>query len=202
MTARVSSAVSRVGVSFLLLTEPPRLARFVRSKHDATAEHERMSCSLSPHLAATSAKAKNMPAYYKPAELRDVFVNEALRRAEAWRAAGDMLMILHSDPAQARVIGERSEGWFFYLMVEAVRSIGMSLAESGELGYRIVVDRTTAFLARQKAMRPAHVAIAEDRPDPTLDGGYRKESRLVRAAIGLDRLLEVESRTVETARGA
>ena len=125
-------------------------------------------------------------------------LDEALRRAEAYRRAGaDMLLVLHKTPEQARAIGERIGGPLFYFMLGGVDSIGMSLDEMGRLGYRIVCDAITPFYARQKALRLAYEALAKGQPDPTVAGAYKDEDRWVHEAIGLDAMLEVERRTVE-----
>ena len=125
-------------------------------------------------------------------------LDEALRRAAAYKDAGaDMLLILPKNPEQARDIGERIEGPLFYMMLAGVASVGMSLAELGQLGYKIVVEPITPFLARHKAMRLCYEALADGLPDPTLSGEYREEGRLVHESIELEKLLDVERRTVE-----
>lgn len=125
-------------------------------------------------------------------------VDEALRRAEAYMQAGaDMLFLLPKDPEQARVIGERIEGPLFYMMLAGPASVGMSLRELGGLGYRLVVDGMTPFLARQKALRLCYEALAKGLPDPAVGSDYREETRLVHEVIHLEKLLEVERRTVE-----
>jgi methylisocitrate lyase len=125
-------------------------------------------------------------------------IDEALRRAEAYRRAGaDMLLVLPKTPEQARAIGERIEGPLFYFMLGGPQSMGMSLAELGKLGYRIVCDAITPFLARQHALRLCYEAMAQGVPDPTFGNAYKDEDRMVLQTIGIDRLLEIERRTVE-----
>jgi methylisocitrate lyase len=125
-------------------------------------------------------------------------VDEAVRRAEAYKRAGaDMLLVLPKEPDQARTIGERIEGPLFYMMLAGTTSVGMSTAELGKLGYKIVVDPLTPFLARQKALRLCYEALAQGLPDPTLGTEYTEEGRLIHETIDLAKLLEVERRTVE-----
>jgi methylisocitrate lyase len=126
-------------------------------------------------------------------------LDEALRRAEAYRQAGaDMLLVLPKTPEQARAIGERIEGPLFYMMLGGIGSIGMPLDELGKLGYRLVIDSVTPFLARQKAMRLAYAAMARGLPDPVLgEHGHEAEVRHVHDLIGLEQLLDIERRTVE-----
>lgn len=126
-------------------------------------------------------------------------LDEAMRRSEAYRAAGaDMLLVLPKTPEQSRAIGERIGGPLYYMMnLGGVQAMGMTLAELGALGYRIVTDAMTPLLARHKATRLCYEALARGLPDPTLAGGGPEEDRHIHAAIDLERLLDVERRTVE-----
>ncbi len=125
-------------------------------------------------------------------------LDEALRRAEAYRRAGaDMLLVLPKTPEEARAIGERIEGPLFYFMLGGVDSMGMTLEELGGLGYRFVCDAITPLYARQKALRLCYEALAKGLPDPTLAGNYKEEDHMIHQAIGLEQLLEIERRTVE-----
>lgn len=125
-------------------------------------------------------------------------LDEALRRAEAYRRAGaDMLLVLPKTPEEARAIGERLGGPLYYMMLGGVSSIGMSLDELGRLGYRLVNDAVTPFYARQKALRLSYEALAQGRPDPIVGADYAAETELVHQVLGLDKLLQIERRTVE-----
>lgn len=125
-------------------------------------------------------------------------IDEALRRAEAYKRAGaDMLLVLPRTPEQARAIGERIEGPLAYMMLGGIGSIGMSIAELGKLGYRLVIDSTTPFLARQKALRLSYAALARELPDPSVGADPADETRRIHELIDLHQLLEIERRTVE-----
>lgn len=126
-------------------------------------------------------------------------LDEALRRAEAFRKAGaDMLLLLPKVPEDARAAGERIEGPLFYMTGGwDLPGIGMTPSELADLGYRLVIDAVTPFYARVSATRRAYEALAGWRADPTLNGDYLTESDHVHRVIGLDRLLEIERRTVE-----
>lgn len=125
-------------------------------------------------------------------------LDEAIRRAEAYRRAGaDMLLVLPKTPEQARAIGERLGGPLFYMMLGGAASIGMSTAELGDLGYRLVVDALTPFYARQRALRLCYQALAAGREDPTVGVEFATEDKVVHDAIGLKTLLDIERRTVE-----
>jgi 2-methylisocitrate lyase-like PEP mutase family enzyme len=125
-------------------------------------------------------------------------LDEALRRAEAYRTAGaDMLLILPRTPEQAVSIGERIEGPLFYMMLDGISSIGMPVAELGRYGYRIVLDALTPFYAPYRALRHSYAALAAQRPDPSVDGAFADETKHLHALIELEEMLAIERRTVE-----
>jgi 2-methylisocitrate lyase-like PEP mutase family enzyme len=124
--------------------------------------------------------------------------DEAVRRAEVYRKAGaDMLLVLPKDAEQARSIGERVEGPLFYLMLGGPQSMGMTPAEMGALGYRLLVDPLTPFYARHTALRLCYEALAKGENDPSVGNAYREETSNIHELIGLSTLLEIERRTVE-----
>lgn len=125
-------------------------------------------------------------------------VDVALARAEAYRRAGaDMLLILPKSPEEAEVIGERIEGPLLYMTLGGVPSMGMTLVEAGQLGYKLVVDAVTPLFARQKAMRLSYEAIFNGRPDPTFGAAFAYEIQQIHDVMGLEKMLEVERRTTE-----
>ena len=73
----------------------------------------------------------------------------------------------------------------------------LSRAELAGLGYRLIVDPTTPFLAMHQALRLCYEALAKGDPDPTLGGAVATEQGEVHRTIGLEAMLEVERRTVE-----
>ncbi|MGE3918892.1 MAG: oxaloacetate decarboxylase, partial [Hyphomicrobiaceae bacterium] len=87
-------------------------------------------------------------------------LDEALRRAEAYRKAGaDMLYVLAKTPDQVATIGEKLGGPLMLLTSDdRRRAVGLSLEELGRLGYRLVCDATTPFMAMHKAMRDCYAA--------------------------------------------
>lgn len=126
-------------------------------------------------------------------------VEEALRRAEAYKRAGsDMLFVLLRNPDHARIIAERIEGPHLYMTPRGVS--GLSLTELGAMGYKLVVDALTPFFAQQKALRLCYEAMARGEPDPTVGIELLAEMDRVHESIGLERLLDIERRTVERQR--
>jgi len=125
-------------------------------------------------------------------------LDEAVRRAEAYRRAGaDLIIVIPTNPEQYRAIGERIQGPLVYMTLEGLESIGMPLAEVGRLGYKLVIDATTPFFVRQKALRACYEALAKGLPDPLLGKGYKEELSHVFDAINIQKLIDVEKETVE-----
>lgn len=122
--------------------------------------------------------------------------DEAIRRIEAYKKAGaDMLFVLLRHPEHARVIAERVEGPHLYMAPTGVSEL--SLTELGALGYKLVVDAQTPFYATLKALRESYEAMKQGRIDPIVGNDLLGEMEQVHDLIGLDRLLDVERRTVE-----
>jgi methylisocitrate lyase len=134
--------------------------------------------------------------------LRSISMDEALRRAEAYKRAGaDVIYVLQlkvNAPEEIRTIGERLQGQgpLFYGMLAGLGNIGMSVEELGSLGFKLISDGSTAFLARQKALRLSYEALAKGLPDPTIGDDYLGETREVHKVIDLRKLLDIELRTV------
>jgi 2-methylisocitrate lyase-like PEP mutase family enzyme len=125
-------------------------------------------------------------------------LDEALKRAEAYRAAGaDILLILATSPEQMETIGLRIEGPLVCMPAAGILSLGMTLGDLGSLGYKLVIDAVTPLLARQKALRLCYDAIAAGAPDPTIGDAYHEEVAHIHETIGLEWMLEIERRTVE-----
>ena len=127
-------------------------------------------------------------------------LDEALRRGEAYRKAGaDMVYVLAKTPDQVRTIGEKLGGPLMLLTSDDRRaSVGMSADELGRIGYRLICDASTPFMAMHKALRDCYAAMARDEVDPTLGkGGAKAEQEHVHKTIGLEAMLAVERATVE-----
>src|SRR5262245_21559853 len=117
---------------------------------------------------------------------RQTSLDDALRRAEAMREAGaDILFVLQKSPGEVRAIGERLGGPLMFMgsggMTPA--SLGMSDADLGGLGYKLMVDATTPLLAMHRALREAYVAMAEGRPDPLVGADHNAEQDEIHRTI-------------------
>lgn len=126
-------------------------------------------------------------------------LDEALRRGEAFRKAGaDLLLLLPKTAEQARLVGERIDAPLCYLTGGwDLSGVGMTRQELSDLGYRLIIDAVTPFYARFKAARMSYQAMAEWQPDPTLAGTQHVEHDHVHRLVKIERLLEIERRTVE-----
>ena len=172
-----------------------------RAHHHAGIEH-----MIAPELMAAkvreAARARINPDFVIIARtngVRSSSMDDALRRAEAYRKAGaDMLFIIPRTPEEARFIAARlPPPLMFSLQGDDVQSFGMSLDEMGELGYRVLTI-TTPTLAFHRAMQQTYRALASGRPNPALAGTTRKaEQAALHDTLGLEALLEIERATVE-----
>jgi hypothetical protein len=68
------------------------------------------------------------------------------------------------------------------------------------MGYRLMASSGTAFAAMVKAVRQSYECLAQDKMDPFLGpGGAEREMKAAHRTTGLDRMLEVERRTMKSA---
>ena len=69
-----------------------------------------------------------------------------------------------------------------------------------KLGYRLAASSGTAFAAMVKAVRQSYECLAQDKIDPFLGpGGAEQEMKAAHRTTGLDRLVEIERRTMKGA---
>lgn len=131
--------------------------------------------------------------------VRSSSMDDALRRSEAYRKAGaDMLFFIPRNAEEARSIAERLPPPFmFSVQGDGLQTYGMSLADFGALGYRILALTTPTF-AFHRTMQQTYRALAAGQPVPALAGTTRKaEQAALHDTIGLDGLLAIEKATVE-----
>ena len=126
-------------------------------------------------------------------------MDDALRRAEAYRAAGaDVIYAGVRTPESIRHAGERlGAPLMFSLPGESQKEIGVTMEELAKLGYRIV-SVTTTQLAFHRAMQQTYSAILRGEPNPAMGGVSRKaEQAALHRTIGFDDLIRIEKETVE-----
>ena len=172
-----------------------------RAHHHVGLEHI-IPTELMVAKIAEAVAARRDPAFMLIARtnaLRTDSLDEALRRGEAYaRAGADMLFVLARKPEDLRVIAERLPRPLMYMTPSGgLADAAMSTAELAALGYTLIVDPSTPLLAMHQALRGSYAAIAAGRADPTVGHDAEAEQARVHETIGLDRLLEIEARTVE-----
>jgi methylisocitrate lyase len=132
--------------------------------------------------------------------MRASTMDDALRRGEAYRAAGADLVLLSMahKPEQLRAIAERLGAPLMYLAGRGgLAGSGLTLKELGALGYRIVADPSTPLLAAFVAWKKVYAELAHDfgAGQPRVDWSPVEHEML--EVIGIERLLAVERATVE-----
>jgi methylisocitrate lyase len=127
-------------------------------------------------------------------------MDDALRRAEAYRAAGaDVLMLSPRNADEVRHVAERLGGPLMLLLRGGgMASLDMTIADVSALGYRILADPSMPLSAAYEAMRGVYNEMADGftlTSRPVADWGKLQDD--IHETIGLEHLLEVERRTVE-----
>ncbi len=133
--------------------------------------------------------------------IRASSMDDALRRGDAYRKAGadPLLLSMAHKPEQLRAIGERLGGPLMYLAGRGgLAGLGLTLADLGSLGYKIVADPSTPLLAAYVAWKKVYAELADGfganvrtKPD------WSPVEKDMLAVIDLEKLLAIERATVE-----
>jgi 2-methylisocitrate lyase-like PEP mutase family enzyme len=129
-------------------------------------------------------------------------IEHAIERAKGFRRAGaDVLFVWTHSGEQMRQVGE-ALGAGGPLMIFAERdgtgALKLPLPELGKLGYRIVGVPILPLLSMHRALKQTYAALAECKLDTAFGaGGAEAEMKAVYETVGLEKLLEIERRTVE-----
>jgi 2-methylisocitrate lyase-like PEP mutase family enzyme len=129
-------------------------------------------------------------------------LDEAMRRAEAFHKAGaDMLFCYTRSADELRIMGERlPPPLMMFAPPDGFGGFALSERELAGLGYRLAASSGTAFAAMYKAIRQSYQCLAEGLMDPFLGpGGADKAMKGAQETCGLDRLLQIERRTMKDA---
>jgi methylisocitrate lyase len=127
-------------------------------------------------------------------------LDEALRRSEAFHKAGaDMIFCYTRNAEEMRKVGERlPPPLMMFAPPDGFSTFGLSQRDCAALGYRLAASSGTAFAAMYKAVRQSYLSLAQDRMDPFLGpGGADQQMKAAQHTCGLDRLLEIERRTMK-----
>lgn len=175
-----------------------------RAHHHVGIEHM-IPCELMVAKIAEAVAARRDPDLViigRTNALRSEGRDEALRRGEAYHRAGaDILYASGRNPEDLRFLGERLPPPLMYMTgAGGLSASPLSKSDLAALGFRLIVDPTTPFLAVHKALRQSYAALAGGLPDPTLGSGAGTEQDEVHRTIGLEAMLDVERRTVEHRR--
>lgn len=131
--------------------------------------------------------------------VRDISMDEALRRGEAMKRAGaDLLFLTARKPEDVRHIAERLPAPLMYMVLGGgIAQIGIPVPELHAMGYRLFVDPVTPLLAMHRVLRRSYDALKKLQADPLIATDGPAEQNALHESIGLETLLEIERRTVE-----
>jgi 2-methylisocitrate lyase-like PEP mutase family enzyme len=127
-------------------------------------------------------------------------LDEALRRGEAFKQAGaDMLFVFARSAEEMRTIVERlPPPLMIFAPPDGFAEFALSERELAALGFRIAASSGSAFAAMVKAVRQSYQCLAQGKIDPFIGkGNVEQEMKAAMATTGLDRLLEIERRTMK-----
>ena len=132
--------------------------------------------------------------------MRASTMDDALRRGEAYRAAGADLVLLSMahKPEQLRTIAERLGGPLMYLAGRGgLAGSGLTLKELGAMGYKIVADPSTPLLAAFTAWKKVYADLAQDFGSAQARVDWSPVEHEMLKVIDIEKLLAVERATVE-----
>lgn len=126
-------------------------------------------------------------------------LDEALRRGEAFHEAGaDMVFVYTRNPDEMRAIGERlPPPLMIFAPEDGYAEFALKPADLAALGFRLAASSGSAFAAMYKAVQQSYRCLAGGLIDPFIGkGGTVKAMKEAHRTAGLDRLLEIEKRTM------
>jgi 2-methylisocitrate lyase-like PEP mutase family enzyme len=125
--------------------------------------------------------------------------DEAIRRCLAFHKAGADLLLPMWVPwdDMARVGQALPPPLTFLAPPGEFASMPLPPAELASLGYRLIIDPMTPLLAVHRVLRRYYAKLAAGEPDPFISMDAMVEHDAVLATIDIEKLLEIEQRTVE-----
>jgi hypothetical protein len=110
-----------------------------------------------------------------------------------------MLFIHTRNAEEMRIVGERlPPPLMTFAPPDGFCGYPLSPPDLANLGYRLAASSGTAFAAMHKAVRQSYDYLARGEIDPFLGkDGAELEMKAAHATTGLDRLLEIERRTMK-----
>jgi methylisocitrate lyase len=127
-------------------------------------------------------------------------LDDALRRGEAFAKAGaDMVFVFTRNADEMRTVGERLPAPLMtFAPPDGFAEFALNQRDLATLGFRLAASSGTAFAAMVKAVRQSYECLAQSKIDPFLARGeIEREMKAAMTTAGLDRLLEIERRTMK-----
>jgi 2-methylisocitrate lyase-like PEP mutase family enzyme len=127
-------------------------------------------------------------------------LDEAMRRGEAFKKAGaDMVFVFTRNVEEMRTVAERvAPPLMTFAPADGFAEFPLKERDLAALGYRLAASSGTAFAAMVKAVRQSYQCLAQGKIDPFIGkGNVEKEMKAAAATAGLERLLEIERRTMK-----
>ena len=127
-------------------------------------------------------------------------LDDAIKRAESFKRAGaDMLFVHTRNAEEVRYVGERLPApLMIFAPADGFANFALSQSDLAGLGYRLAASSGTAFAALYKAVKQSYECLARGEIDPFLGkGGADLQMKAAHKTTGLDRLLEIERRTMK-----
>lgn len=131
--------------------------------------------------------------------VRQTGMDDAIERALAYKAAGaDVIYIGARNPEEARRIAAQVPApLMFSLPGHGATAAGLSLAELGALGYRVLASSISAY-AFHRALKRSYECLIRGEADPAFEGTtHHAEQEALHHTIGMQDMLAVEKATVE-----
>jgi 2-methylisocitrate lyase-like PEP mutase family enzyme len=132
--------------------------------------------------------------------LRSSTMDDALCRADAYRAAGaDVLLVMAHTAEHFHQLGKRLAPPLMTLTTDGhLRKMGLTKTDLAALGFRLLVDAVSPVLFFHKTMRRCYAAIASGESAALFaPEGMGQEQNELHQSIGLDAMLAIERETVE-----
>jgi 2-methylisocitrate lyase-like PEP mutase family enzyme len=173
-----------------------------RAHHHIGIEHM-IPCELMVAKIQEAVKARRDPSFViigRTNALTSSTMDDALRRAEAYRAAGaDMLFVPARKPEHFRHLGERLAPPLMAMLTDSgLKAMQITKADLTALGFRLFVDPVTPLLVLHQTLRQCYQAIARGEPAaPFGSDSVKGEHKALHATIDLEALLAIERVTVE-----
>jgi methylisocitrate lyase len=166
--------------------------------HDRIIPAEAMEAKIRESVAAR--EDKNFVIIARTDAAKTDSIDEAMRRAERYRRAGaDMLFVYTRSAEEARIVGKRfAPPLMIFAPRDGTGALKLSIDEYSALGYRIIGVPALPLLTLHRALRQTYEKLARFELDPALGTeGAEPEMQAVHRTVGLERLLEIERRTLD-----